>query len=241
VHGDLETVVKDGGKGAANTEQRKKVIWNLTVSFRCLLHKFSSESGMPELAKNYHETLQGPRRMITSEDEEEWAKRLEVIQTMPDEQKLKDPEPSGLNETLDEDTVARALKSAKLGTSARMNGIPYELWMTLHTRYEQRMKAPESEGGDFNIVDLLTKVYRNIQLHGVDETTEFALGWMYPIYKKGDRTEISNYRPITVLNRLQNIHQNALDTTIEVRRDHSPPRPGRICPKKINIFSDRVT
>ena len=28
----------------------------------------------------------------------------------------------------------------------------------------------------------------------------FALGWMCPIYKKKDQTEISNYRPITLLN-----------------------------------------
>jgi hypothetical protein len=28
----------------------------------------------------------------------------------------------------------------------------------------------------------------------------FTLGWMCPIYKKKDPTEISNYRPITLLN-----------------------------------------
>lgn len=28
----------------------------------------------------------------------------------------------------------------------------------------------------------------------------FALGWMCPLYKKKDRTEISNYRPIIILN-----------------------------------------
>jgi len=34
----------------------------------------------------------------------------------------------------------------------------------------------------------------------VKDETEFTLGWMCPIYKKKERTEIANYRPITLLN-----------------------------------------
>ena len=37
-------------------------------------------------------------------------------------------------------------------------------------------------------------------MHGIEENTNFALGWMCPIYKKKDQTEISNYCPITLLN-----------------------------------------
>lgn len=40
----------------------------------------------------------------------------------------------------------------------------------------------------------------DIQKNGVEEQTDFTLGWMCPIYKKKDRTEIENYRPITLLN-----------------------------------------
>ena len=43
-------------------------------------------------------------------------------------------------------------------------------------------------------------VFRDIQNHGVDLGTDFNLGWMCPIFKKKDPTEISNYRPITLMN-----------------------------------------
>lgn len=50
------------------------------------------------------------------------------------------------------------------------------------------------------MIRTLTIVINDIQLHGVDPQTEFTLGWMCPIYKKKERTEIENYRPITLLN-----------------------------------------
>ena len=40
----------------------------------------------------------------------------------------------------------------------------------------------------------------DIQEHGVDIRTQFTLGWMCPIYKKKERDQIKNYRPITLLN-----------------------------------------
>lgn len=43
-------------------------------------------------------------------------------------------------------------------------------------------------------------VFTDIQTHGVDIETPFAHGWMCPIFKKKDPTDISNYRPITLLN-----------------------------------------
>lgn len=60
-----------------------------------------------------------------------------------------------------------------------------------HTQATQLNKAT------FDITKMLTELFTNIQDHRVNEYTEFALGWMCPIYKKKDRTEISNYRPIT--------------------------------------------
>ena len=47
---------------------------------------------------------------------------------------------------------------------------------------------------------LLTMVYKDIEIYGVDKNSQFTEGWMCPIYKKGKRELIENYRPITLLN-----------------------------------------
>jgi Reverse transcriptase (RNA-dependent DNA polymerase) len=39
-----------------------------------------------------------------------------------------------------------------------------------------------------------------VQTHGVCKNTDFAGGWLCPIYKKKDITKIENYHPITLLN-----------------------------------------
>jgi hypothetical protein len=43
-------------------------------------------------------------------------------------------------------------------------------------------------------------IFNDIQTHGIDEQTNVTLGWMCPMYKKKDRSEIENYQPITLLN-----------------------------------------
>jgi hypothetical protein len=43
-------------------------------------------------------------------------------------------------------------------------------------------------------------VYNDIETHGVAQGTGFAKSWMAPIYKKNDPANITNYRPISLLN-----------------------------------------
>ncbi|KAJ2984424.1 hypothetical protein NUW54_g10519 [Trametes sanguinea] len=52
-----------------------------------------------------------------------------------------------------------------------------------------------------NVVRILADAFRDIQEHGIATGTDFAEGWMAPIYKeKGELSQIVNYRPITLLN-----------------------------------------
>ena len=148
---------------------------------------------MAELARNYHNQLQA---VPPHQNEQMRATKIDVeLETIPNAQKLDDPENSSMNRLISENSVKRAIKDAKNKSATGMDGCPYELWKKLIQRHDEEKNAK-----GFDIIKTLTRVFNDIQNKGVEPNTNFALGWICPIYKKKDRTEISNYRPITLLN-----------------------------------------
>ena len=150
---------------------------------------------MADLAKRYHDLLQNDDVIPNLED---WEDRVNLIlDEIPQEQVLPESDASAEDKPLTETQTKKALHLSKNGTATGMDGCPYELWKSLQKQHEITAKANKPS---FDIIKALTTVLVNIQKNGVDEKTNFALGWMCPIYKKKDRTDISNYRPITLLN-----------------------------------------
>jgi hypothetical protein len=145
---------------------------------------------MAELAKNYHDDLQNQN--IEPQENDERTTDIELaLRTILAQQTLEAPESLLMNSLASEAHIQMALKHAKNNTATSMDGCPYELWKTLHQHY---LEKSANNKVSFDINKTLTRAFRDIQEHGVEQGSSFALGWMCPIYKKKDRTKISNYR-----------------------------------------------
>ena len=151
---------------------------------------------MAELAQKYHNNLQ--KQDIPEQSNIECAADIEhALREIPPPQQLEDPQRSPMNRIVTTAQVQTATSLAKNNTATGMDRCPYELWKALNHLHQEKSKQNKPS---FDINKTLASVFQDIQQHGIEKGTNFALGWMCPIYKKKDQTEISNYRPITLLN-----------------------------------------
>ena len=163
---------------------------------------------MAELAKEYHDNLQTEELLPPTS-----ALRAEALENalkaIPDTQKLEDPLTSPLNAPISYTDLESALATSKLGTAAGPDGIPYEVWKHLHAKHQSAIKE---NSPSFNVLHCMLAALADIQTNGVDPRTHFTLGWMCPIYKKKEKDQIKNYRPITLLNTDYKLLTKALST-----------------------------
>lgn len=152
---------------------------------------------MTILARNYHENLQY-EGLGTPASHPDYDQELKTyLNEIPPNQRLSEEGNLAFEWRIEPDHVREALSLAKNGSATGLDGLPYELWKELSNMNEDTQER-EKEG--FDIAEILATVFQDIQDHGVDTRSNFALGWMCPILKKNDKREISNYRPITLLN-----------------------------------------
>lgn len=188
-----------GGKWSALSKEKKprdlilrlKVLDSNPPQYERCTHR------MANLARKFYVNLQEEDTHLDPNMGEREKTIEEVINAIPLNQKLPEPERSPMNWVVSEDHVKCALKLSKDGSATGLDGCPNELWKKLNQRYEE---ASHLNKESFNIAKALTILFRDIQEHGVDARSEFTEGWMCPIFKKKDHTDIRNYRPITLLN-----------------------------------------
>ena len=165
---------------------------------------------MAQLARDYHNDLQMEDLLpATSPTRKEALEKAR--QAVPNSQKLTDPSSSPLNLPIMPEDLEQALAASKLGTAAGPDGIPYELWKHLHLRHQLDVKENKPS---FNVLNCMLRTLVNVQEHRVDPRTQFTLGWMCPIYKKKEKDQIKNYRPITLLNTDYKLLTKSLSTQL---------------------------
>jgi hypothetical protein len=76
--------------------------------------------------------------------------------------------------------VADAICTAENWKAAGLDGLRYELWKVLHQRY---VRSAKTEHPTFNVVCTMTRVFNDIERHGLDGVSTFTGGWMCPIFK----------------------------------------------------------
>lgn len=156
-----------------------------------------SSKWMANLACNHHDTMQDKDIDQNMSPKQYSTKLNDLLHDIPENQCLENPERMTMSWKVTEDQVCRALQHMKDGTMTGLDGCPYELWKALEKCYN---KLRHKNIPSFDVIKALTYLFRDIQEHGVNDRTSFTTGWMCPIFKKKDPTEISNYRPITLLN-----------------------------------------
>lgn len=165
----------------------------------------SDSKKMAEIARRHHEDL------LTADIHEPAPERENTIKQVHDkilpESCLPEHEKIKMSQPIDNHLVEISLQDSANNTSAGINGIPYEFWKAMATMKTINAEEPSES---FDIIDILSLVYRDVETHGVHKDSEFTLGWMCPLYKKNDRRDISNYRPITCLNSDYKIYTKAL-------------------------------
>ncbi|KAH9048608.1 hypothetical protein EDB83DRAFT_2194289, partial [Lactarius deliciosus] len=126
---------------------------------------------MAQLARDFHDNLQTKDISLEDDDPVYTGKVADSLREVPESQRLSDDDILQTDWSPSYAQVGRALRLAKNGTATGLDGCPYELWKELNTLYDI---AEKEEKIGFDVIGALTKVFTDIQYHGVDERTEFA-------------------------------------------------------------------
>ena len=160
---------------------------------------------MAEITARYHEDIQNDgHNPLIPPDENSLEDILRHIK-----RKTSEGSKIYLAEQITEQEVRNAIRKTTSEKAPGPDGIPIDLWKALDDRYLATKDNPPGTS-NCNIVWTLTRVYQDIEKHGVAANSDFHEGCMCPIYKKKDPDNVANYRPITLLNTDYKVYTKAL-------------------------------
>ncbi|PPR03685.1 hypothetical protein CVT24_007692, partial [Panaeolus cyanescens] len=199
---------------------------------------------MADKAAEYHNNLQKDDSLEPPETREEKIKEhIDII-----EKHLSNKEREYLEQQITKDDIKNAIMILPNGKSPGLNGITTEFYKKLMEDFDKDTGKTEDEEEEdtehptFDIITYLQIVLQDFTSRGPSDTSNFAEGWMCPIYKKNDKTDIANYRPITVLNTNYKILTRAMTTKLSnvVHNIIHPDQAGFMKKRSIADHTDLV-
>ncbi len=151
---------------------------------------------MMDITRDHHDNLQGAEQPAdVTEREARIKKAVESIST-----RLTPEQIEVLSQILTREDIQEALKLSVNNKAPGPNSIPYEVYKIIDSWFENKANTDSSDGQGFDIIKVLQMVFNDIEMHGIIDGSSFAESWMCLLYKKNDRMDIANYRPISLLN-----------------------------------------
>ena len=148
---------------------------------------------MVVITKEYFDKMQEDRDLDETDHDAATRNTLQHLTV-----RLTDDENEALASNLSEKEIEDAIRESARGKAPGLDGLPAEVWKTF---LEMDTANAKKRRPQISIVKCLTRVFHDIEDHGVAESSGFTNGWVCPIYKlKKDVRNIENYRPITLLN-----------------------------------------
>ena len=184
---------------------------------------------MANVAKAHYDSLQSDPGLDEGNHETAITEALRPVK------KVLTPRQKGaLAERIKAGEIEDAIDEAPPWKAPGLDGIPVEVWKT-YLKWQRTEGDDETVAADkrVRLTEVLRCVFNDIERWGVDPTTQFTEGWICPIYKKKDRREIGNYRPITLLNSDYKVMTRVLAVRLAevadslVSRDQAAFIPGR--------------
>jgi len=148
-----------------------------------------------KIASEYHKDLQKPPKRERN-DTQKIENFLEIITKT-----ITNREVQMLEKDTNEIEIAKAIDDSKNGIAPAVNGIPYEFYKFWQKKYEQYRGSEDDPKVKKvkSIAQILMKVSNEIEDDNL-YNDNFVLGAMTLLYKKKDRQQIKNYRPIMLTN-----------------------------------------
>ena len=144
---------------------------------------------MVEIARNNYQKI-GKSEEPTPEKDEATKIMLDQIDSS-----LNEEEKSNLQAKIESEDISRHIFDTPNGVAPGLDGLTYEFYK----HWDALWKTSEDDDPYPNISAILEAVYNDVWANGSSDP-EYLRGLLLPIHKKGDKTDIKNYRPITLLN-----------------------------------------